>query len=528
MTSLISVERLINILTNHPDSNKRQIYSYLRAQGVDGLTLSDINSVLYSNQKYFSWRTVPNGCQRIWRLKSKPREIHTTISPTSPGRSFSDQLNLYPWQRRALLKWRETGYKGVVEAVTGAGKTRMAVVAAAGHLFKKWKVVTIVPTHELMNQWHKEFENHLVRSIKMNVRIGRLGGGKSDTLENYDILIATASSSARYLLLPNSYKGLLIADECHHYGAESWSRALEEGFAHRLGLTATYEREDQGREKYLDPYFGGVVYSLDYEEALSENVIADFKIAFIGSRFSPREQVQYEEADDRASRYRKMLINQYGLPEEPFGTFILEVNKLHKANSGRASKIAGYYLSAFTKRRHIMAAANAKLEKIQQLKTAIKEADRTIVFAQTREAAERVVQLLENEDIAGAVLDSTMDMDERRRVFAGFEEGEHELMAAPRLLDEGIDVPSADLGIVLATCRSRRHLIQRMGRVLRRKADGRTARLAVLFIEGTAEDPRTGAHEDFMDIVADAALETRIFSANDQKGSFISYLSEFH
>jgi len=402
----------------------------------------------------------------------------------------------------------------------------MAIAAAARHLHNNWKVVTIVPTQELMNQWQKEYEKNLLHAIGMTIRIGRFGGGRKDTVVNHDIVIATASSSSRYTLLPEPYKGLLIGDECHHYGAEAWSRALEERFEHRLGLTATYEREDDGREKYLDPYFGGVIYSLDYEEALSEKVIADFKIAFIGCRFSGPEAAEYNKADEDASRYRKMLVNQYGLPEEPFGQFMLEANKLHKANQGRASKIAGYYLSAFTKRRHIMAGANAKFDKIWQLRGAIKEADRTIVFAQTREAAERAVRTLDGDNIAGAVLDSTMDMDERRRVFAGFEEGDHELMAAPRLLDEGVDVPAADLGIVLATCRSRRHLIQRMGRVLRLKEDGRLARLAVLFIEGTAEDPRTGAHEDFMDIVADAAQETKIFLADDPEENYTTYLSE--
>ena len=42
-------------------------------------------------------------------------------------------------------------------------------------------------------------------------------------------------------------------------------------------------------------------------------------------------------------------------------------------------------------------------------------------------------------------------------------------------------------------------MIQRMGRVLRRKSDGRDAEFTILFVELTDEDPRLGAHETFVD-----------------------------
>src|SRR3977135_3487546 len=82
-----------------------------------------------------------------------------------------------------------------------------------------------------------------------------------------------------------------------------------------------------------------------------------------------------------------------------------------------------------------------------------------------------------------ASLHADMDLSERRKVFAGFEDGTHELVAAPRLLDEGIAVPAADLALVLASSRSKRQMIQRMGRVVRRKDDGRIARVAIVYVE---------------------------------------------
>ena len=87
------------------------------------------------------------------------------------------------------------------------------------------------------------------------------------------------------------------------------------------------------------------------------------------------------------------------------------------------------------------------------------------------------------------------------------------MLAAPRVLDEGIDVPAADLAVIVGASRSRRQMIQRMGRVLRRKPDGRRARFAVLFVEGTVEDPRLGAHEAFLGEIIDVADRVSCFPA---------------
>lgn len=62
-----------------------------------------------------------------------------------------------------------------------------------------------------------------------------------------------------------------------------------------------------------------------------------------------------------------------------------------------------------------------------------------------------------------------------------------------------MQLPDADLGIIVAASRSKRQMIQRMGRIVRPKSTGRAARFVVLYIVGTAEDPATGAHAGFLD-----------------------------
>jgi superfamily II DNA or RNA helicase len=435
-------------------------------------------------------------------------------------------LALYPWQREALDWWQARGHRGVVEAVTGAGKTRLAVAAIERQLRRAEPAVVVVPTKDLLRQWKRELERWLVGELGLRISVGLLGDDRKDTLDDHDVVVATAHSGSRYILLPAGSNGLLIADEVHHYGARRWSRVLEDEFDRRLGLTATYEREDSGVEEFLDPYFGGGVFRVDYARALADDVIAPFKIAFVAVRFSGEERRRYEEHDEKASRYRRKLVRDHGLPEEPFGEFMREVNHLAIGGEGEATGLARAYLNAFSKRRQALAGAREKFARVADLSGAVRRAERSILFAQTKEASAKAVSQLAGLGINGAVLTSSMDMSERKQVFAAFEDGEHELVAAPRLLDEGVDVPSADLAIVLASSRSRRQMVQRMGRVVRKKKDGRLARLAILYVMATTEDPEV-AHEDFLYLVTKVARDIVYFGPKATPEQICDYLNDW-
>jgi superfamily II DNA or RNA helicase len=78
--------------------------------------------------------------------------------------------------------------------------------------------------------------------------------------------------------------------------------------------------------------------------------------------------------------------------------------------------------------------------------------------------------------------------------------------------------------MVLATSRSRRQMVQRMGRVLRLKEDNRLARLAVLYIQDTSEDPNV-AHEDFLGLVTPVAQDIEYFSAEASDRVICDYLN---
>lgn len=225
-------------------------------------------------------------------------------------------------------------------------------------------------------------------------------------------------------------------------------------------------------------------------------------------------------------RYRTRLLSQHGVSPEPAGTFLREVTRLATSKSAPGARLAGFYLGTMAKRRALLAGSTEKLNRLQYLAPAIRTADRTILFTQASDAADSAIACLSAEGIRGALLDGTMNAAERAEVLAAFEAGDHDVVAAPQLLDEGVDLPDADLAIVLAASRSRRQMIQRMGRVLRRKPDGRMARIVILFVEDTFEDPARGAHETFTASLEQAAREVRVFRHGTTDRGLVRWLAE--
>lgn len=546
-------EELVNTVARHPGCTWRELLLVLGKEGWNGIPKRQLNAQLYRlrTEGYLDWES-GIGYERCWYCDVLYEDPTPDDAPLAVGeipaeelsfdleqflrsfphavieeRAVPEEIDLYDWQREALDVWEHCDYEGVVEAVTGAGKTRVAIAAAADVLRDGGKVAILVPTIDLLHQWKREAERLLIQTLRLNVSIGILGDGGTSNLACCDLLLSTVQSACQNYLLPDSVPGhvesLLVADEVHRYGSESWSRALEPAFDRRLGLTATYERSDNGCEDYLDPYFGGVIFGVDYERALKEGIIAHFKIAFVGVQFAPDEREEYDEHDAKASKYRRRLIKEYGLPEEPFGEFMREVTKFSKSGE-EGSKWAGFYLNAFTQRRKVLAGTRSKYDRLDDLVAAVRRADKTIIFAQTKEAAQRAAAPFVDRGISGAVLESGMQRLERKQVLAGFETDDYELVAAPKLLDEGIDVAAADLAIIVAASASRRQMIQRMGRVLRLKEDGRLARVVVLYVEDTSEDPEV-AHEGFLDLVTGVARSVKYFSDDASSTKICRYLS---
>ncbi|WP_081684099.1 sigma-70 family RNA polymerase sigma factor [Granulicoccus phenolivorans] len=427
-------------------------------------------------------------------------------------------VDLYPWQQAALEAWRAADRRGVVQAVTGAGKTRVGVGAIAEALAAGRRSVVIVPSRVLVEQWLSTLRELLPR-------VKAVAGIRPDA--QWQVCVTTVQAAMNRPVLKRGEQGLLVADECHRYGAEQFSRALRPHYEWRLGLTATLERGDSG-DKVLASYFGSTVYEVGYGEALAGELIAPFRFAHVSVPLTPEERAQYDELSEGLRKDRDTLVVRYGIPLDPIGEFLQAVSTMaddRTASSGGG--LARRYLARFARRKKLLAETRVKQFALAALAPAVRASAGTIVFTQTQESSERSAEMLQQMGYTAAAVHAGLDQDEREERIDFFRDRTVSALTAPRILDEGVDVPEADLGIILASNRSRRQLVQRLGRVLR-KRPGKVARFVVLYAAKTVEDPFAGAYvPDFYDLCLPYAQEVRRFDlARPELDDLLAFLGE--
>lgn len=423
----------------------------------------------------------------------------------APSVTEDNPLALYTWQQEALAAWDANLGRGIIDAVTGAGKTRLAVAAIAQELGRGGEVLVLVPTIVLLHQW---FE--ILNTFFPRVRIGRVGDGYEDSFRTSTIVVAVLASARTRFFPLSGVNGLLVADECHRAAAERSQVTLAKEFPRRLGLSATHERMDDAHETVLLPYFERVVFTLGYERAIHDGVISSVRVAFLGVRFTPEEEQFYIKHVRTLSKMRRKLIVEHGCRERPFSAFLDDVIRL-MSKGKRADGIAAQrWMKAWGDKKDLLAETAVKLNAIGSLVPALRDAERTLIFTQSIASANAIADELTKSGISIAVHHSQVSASEREATMADFESGRVSVLATVQTLEEGVDVPEADLAIIVASSKQRRQMIQRMGRIMRRKADGRDARFVILFVESTDEDPREGAHESFVGELVSVARESTV------------------
>jgi superfamily II DNA or RNA helicase len=451
-------------------------------------------------------------------MSARPSDGRTPIL-SGAGHDELDR-ELYRWQLDALVSWLRCGRRGVVEAVTGSGKTDVAIAAASDALRRGRFVLVVVPSRVLMEQWHGRLSVALP-----GARIGRLGDSGKDMPAGCDVLVATRHSAAAHKPLPpKKGGGLLIADECHGLGGGTLRRAMLPQYDERLGLTATLERSDDGVAKLLLPYFGGICHRYGFEQAIADGVCAPPRVAFVGVELSAEEWKEYVATEQRLVQARLHLRAIHGMPLEPFGDFVAAVAYLAEHDAGANGRAARDYLDAFSARRDIVAQSSGKYELLGALAHAIRDADGALVFTETVRAANHAINRLDPHVAIDLITGSTA-RGQRREILDDLRVRRLHAVAAPRVLDEGVDVPDANLGIVMSASRTRRQMIQRMGRILRRKRPGVAARFVIMFAKDTLEDPTVALERDgFLEEIERIADDVGVFDG-EQRDAIDGFLA---
>jgi superfamily II DNA or RNA helicase len=378
---------------------------------------------------------------------------------TWPALDLSTTYDLREYQREALDAWTDADRRGVVELPTGAGKT---VVAIAAMVATGLPTLVVVPTIDLLTQWRREL------AAEFTVEIGQFGGG---TQERGPITVSTYDSAYLRADDVGGDFGLVVFDEVHHLGGEGYrdiGRLL--AAPARLGLTATFERPD-GAHEVVEELVGPRVYSLDVDDLAGEH-LADYDIKRIEVSLSEAERAAYEDAQETFVQYLRTssLDMRSGADYQKL--------VMRSGNDPRAREA----LLAKQRARRVMMNADAKVDALESILDRHRE-DRVIVFT----AHTDLVYRLSERFLLPAVTNET-GTRERRQILDRFRDGTYSRIVTANVLDEGVDVPDANVACVLSGSGSEREFTQRLGRVLRPKRDGGRALLYEVVTEETTEE----------------------------------------
>jgi len=379
---------------------------------------------------------------------------------------FFDPRRPRAYQREALERWRAQAGRGTVVLPTGSGKSFVALLAI--HELGVGACV-VAPTKALLGQWF----NQLADAFGAE----RVGAFYGDEKEPRPLTVTTYHSAFALLERSGQRFDLLVLDEAHHLadtagGDEpAWHDALRIAPARfRLGLTATYpDDRDRGLRRLVGPVAS--------RRSVGEMVDAELADFALERRFVPLTEAEREAYDAATERYEgyveeRDLRERYG-PDDWWKVFMAETRRSPRAR--RAFR-------AFRQRERLVALSERKLEEAGRLLRIFAE-ERAILFCGSTEAAEAV-----SRRFALPLITSHTPASERKRVLDRIESGAVRAISTVRVLDEGWDVPSAKLGIVLGdTTRGgvRQHR-QRLGRILRRQGE-RVASLWEIVVADTHE-----------------------------------------
>jgi superfamily II DNA or RNA helicase len=391
-------------------------------------------------------------CQHKWPYQDEARDYQTSPWPLRTSR------DPFPHQTEALQAWWNCGGRGIVVLPTGTGKTHVAILAIQ-RTGRPSLVVT--PTIDLLNQWYDQ----LVTAFA--VPVGLIGGGSYDL---QPLTVTTYDSAYIYLERWGNRYGLLVFDECHHLPGPTYMLAATGSIApFRLGLTATPERAD-GQEALLPELIGPIVFRREIRQLAGE-FLAEYRTERLYVVLSADEQQRYQNAREQYRRF----VEEHGISLSGPQGWQRFIQATCRSAEGRSAFLA------YREQKRIALAAPAKLQCLERLIERHRH-DRVLIFTYDN----ATVYLIARRFLVPAITHQTRTK-ERRQILQRFHSGEYPIVVTSQVLNEGVDVPAANVGIILSGTGSVREHVQRLGRLLRKHGD-KQAVLYEVVTRDTAEE----------------------------------------
>lgn len=356
------------------------------------------------------------------------------------------------WQAEAVEHWARD-LRGVVRVVTGGGKTIFSYLCLQRFfdIHSNGRAIIVVPTLALLDQWFIDICD--TTDLEESEVACYSGSSRPDAPARVNIVVL---NTARHIAsdLAETRASILVVDECHRTGTVENRRALEGTHQATLGLSATPEREtDDGFDTIIAPTLGPIIYTYGYRQARADGVIVDFDLVNVDITLNSRD------------------VDRLGIVQHP-GTLVSQEQLEVKTQSS----VDGISTRA------LVQSAESLLRIPWAVRLALSHRDeRVIIFHERVEDIGTIGDMLSNHCQNHVRYHSRMSEPHRRDNLRLFRNGVVNMLITCRALDEGANVPEANVAVIAKSTRSTRQRIQRLGRVLRPAPGKRHALIYTLF-----------------------------------------------
>lgn len=422
--------------------------------------------------------------------------------------SSKQNRKLYQWQESCIRSWFSAGFHGIAKVVTGAGKTLMALTAASRleELLaskadaSQLRIKIIVPKAFMVSQWKAAIENSIGNLGIFAGDIGVHYGARKDS-PNHRCMIYVVNSARDCLtrhICDDLHKGrsiLIIADECHHLSSNENRRCfdyqnikeLDLSHCYTLGLSATPEtiNFDDVSSKTIGPVF----FTYSFSQAIADHVVNSCILYQIALELDSDARDKYERLSFSLTKTTAKLLEAYPPLRKASGeSFLNTIIKLAGTEDDEIAKLANRFLHISRERMAILVLNQDRIQAVMNLVSTLNRSNRILIYTERIEQCDKLSSTM-NHFFPGQVsrYHSAMPAEARTFNLNEFITGRTRILVCCRALDEGLDIPSVDVGIILSCTSQERQRIQRLGRIIRRKEGKTISAIYYFYFEQTIE-----------------------------------------
>ena len=355
-------------------------------------------------------------------------------------------------QRKALNAWAKQGFVGSVIAGTGFGKSRVGVLAVEYALKNGGNALILVPTVQLQTQFREEFD-------------------KWDVDSN-DVEIMCYQSA--YKLKGNHYN-IVICDEIHLGLSNEYRKFFKYNmYDNLLCMTATLPEELEYRD--LLEKIAPTAYTITLDKCVQLGIVSPYQITCVPVTLTSDEQIAYKKANNSFVQWTYQL-GQFNAFES---AQMIMANK--NATSGDKQKAIMFY-KAIRMRKQIVDFADNKITKFQEIYSNNID-KRILVFSGANDFTDRLCDSIAPDAMS---YHSKKTKKQKELALDSFKDGRINVLCSTKALNQGFDVPDANMGIICGITSKSLSMIQRVGRLIRFQED-KIGEIIILYVKDSQEE----------------------------------------